>query len=227
MAMVQTLIPAFSQLLTPEKRVELSRLFAKTVKISLLGLIPSVMVLLIIAKPFLTLWAGKEFGEHSIYPFYILLIGIFFSIIVYVPNCILLASGRSDVFAKFYLFEIIPYIAATLLLVNYFGILGAAMAFALKETVNSLIFMRFTKRHTGLYYNFKAELGNFALGFLAFSPAVLVALCYDNFSIWLLPLIPICLVLYIWVAWTRLIEDEEKNWIMNKISPFINRKKLK
>jgi len=217
MAMVQTLIPAFSQMLSPERKEELKSLFSRTVKIGLLGLIPSVMFLLIIAKPFLTLWAGKEFGVESIYPFYILLAGISFNIIVYVPNCVLMASGRSDVFARVFGLEIVPYILVTIFLIHQFGIFGAAMAFAIKETVNSLIFIGYTKKYTGLSYNFKEQLGNFVLGVLVFLPAVLVALCYDNFSLWLLLLIPLSFVAYAWLAWKKIISEEERVWISNRI----------
>lgn len=220
MAMVQTLIPAFSQLLAPEKKAQLDALFTRSVRISLMGIIPSIMFLMIIAKPFFTIWAGHEFGEGSIYPYYILLIGIFFSIVVYVPNCILLASGRSDVFAKFYLFEVIPYVAVTYLLVHYFGIIGAALAYSLRETVNALIFIRFARKYAKVTLHLKHYYLQFFLGFLVFLPAALFAFGYDNFSWWLLLWLPASLLLYVWVAWKKMISEEERAWGMGKLRAF-------
>lgn len=223
MAMVQTLIPAFSQLLAPEKKAQLDALFTRSVRISLMGIIPSIMFLMIIAKPFFTIWAGHEFGEGSIYPYYILLIGIFFSIVVYVPNCILLASGRSDVFAKFYLFEVIPYVAVTYLLVHYFGIIGAALAYSLRETVNALIFIRFARKYANVTLHLKHYYLQFLLGFLVFLPAALFAFLYNNFSWWLLLWLPLSLLAYVWVAWKKMISDEERAWGTEKIRAFTSK----
>lgn len=220
MAMVQTLIPAFSQLLTPEKRGQLTALFTRTVRISLLGLIPSVMVLLIIAKPFFTLWAGAEFGIGSMPPFYILLIGIFFSILVYIPNCVLMAAGRSGVFAKVYILEVLPYGLITYFLVRELGIIGAALALALKEVVNAMIFIRFTEKYTGLTFKLSSYQAGMIQGLLAFVPAVLFAFLYDNFSLWLILLVPSSFVLYCYIAWKKMITDEEKIWLITKWKQF-------
>ena len=217
MAMVQTLIPAFSQLLAPDKKAQLDALFTRSVRISLMGIIPSIMFLMIIAKPFFTIWAGQEFGNGSIYPYYILLIGIFFSILVYVPNCILLASGRSDVFAKFYVFEVIPYVIVTYLLVRYFGIIGAALAYSLREMVNAFVFIHFARKFANVRLQLSDYYLHFTLGFLVFLPAALFAFLYSNFSWWLLLWLPLSLLLYVWVAWKKMISDEERIWAGVKI----------
>ena len=218
MAMVQTLIPAFSQLLGANKRAELENLFARTVKISLMGLLPSILFLLIIAKPFFTIWAGREYGINSIYPFYILLIGIFFSIIVYVPNCILISSGKSDVFAKFYLFEIVPYAAFAYFLVSNFGIIGAAIAWSAREVVNALFFLYFAKKHTGLAIHVGKNLPDYLLGVAVFIPAIGFALFYNNFSLWLLVLLPASIIAYLIIVWKRILDTNERAFVQAKLS---------
>lgn len=223
MAMVQTLIPAFSQLLTPGKKPQLDALFTRSVRISLMGIIPSIMFLMIIAKPFFTIWAGQEFGQGSIYPYYILLIGIFFGVLVYIPNCILLASGRSDIFAKFYLFEVIPYVIITWLLITYFGIIGAAMAYSLREMVNALVFIRFARKFADVRLRLRDFYLHFTLGFLVFLPASLYAFLYSNFSWWLLLLLPISLLLYAWVAWRKMLSEEERAWALIKFQGMLNK----
>ena len=71
-AMIQSLLPAFSQLLSPEKKPELDKLFSRSLRINIIGLLPTIVFLFIIAKPFFTIWAGENFGRESSLPFYIL-----------------------------------------------------------------------------------------------------------------------------------------------------------
>lgn len=221
MAMVQTLLPAFSQLLTPEKREQLTSLFTRCVRIGLIGLVPSVMILLIIAKPFFTLWAGAEFGRESVFPFYILLAGVFFSLLVYIPNTILLSSGRSGLFARFYLIEILPYAALAYLLIQLNGIIGAALAWSIRETVNAFTFIYFTKKHTGLTIEFRQYFNVLSAGALVFLPTALVAFLYNSFSFWVFLLLPFSLAAYGWIIWNKFIDPAERDWatgILNKLS---------
>lgn len=224
MAMVQTLIPAFSQLMSPEKRAELNKLFSRTLRLSLIGLLPSIMLMLVVAQPFFTVWAGKEYGENSVYPCYILLAGIFFSILVYIPNCILLSSGRSEVFARFYLIEIVPYAILTYFLISYWGIIGAALAWSIREIVNALFFIRFTKKYTGLSLNLSRQLRGFITGFLMMVPAALLALFYDNFSWWLILLTPAGVLAYFIIVWKKLVDENERVWVRNTINRLLRRK---
>lgn len=217
MAMVQSLIPAFSQLLTPEKRTELDALFSRALRISLVGLLPSIMVLFVIARPFFTIWAGAEFGLESVYPFYILLSGIFFSIMVYVPNCLIMSYGRPDINAKVYWIELLPYAVIAFFLINSFGILGAALAWSLRETLNAFIFIWLTKRIVGVSFNFFSLFVSLALGVFILMPPMLFAVFYNNFSLWLIPFVAISMSLYLLLIWKRLVNKDEKVWIKNKI----------
>ncbi len=218
MAMVQTLIPAFSQLLSPDKRSALNALFNRCLRISMMVLVPSIMVLLILGKPFFTIWAGKEFGLESTLPFYILLVGIFFSILVYVPNCILMSTGRSDLFGKFYLAEIIPYAALSFILIRNFGILGAAAAWSIREIVNAFFFIMYTKKVAGITFDVKSELKALLPGILIFLPAAIFALFVDNFSPWLIAMVPLSLAAYVWFMWKKVVDPDEKKWLMERIN---------
>lgn len=220
-ATVQSLIPAFSQLLTPEKRTEFDALFSRALRISLIGLLPAVMFLFVIARPFFTIWAGEEFGKESVYPFYILLAGVFFTIIVFVPNSVVMAYGRTDVFAKAYWIELLPYAFAAFLLTNSLGILGAALAWSLKEILNAFIFIWLTKRIVGVSFNFFSQFAGLALGLLILMPPMLFAAFYDNFSPWLIPLAAFCVGFYLFIVWKKLVNRDEKLWIKDKINKFL------
>src|SRR5690348_15913957 len=60
-SMTQSLVPAFSQLTAPEKRDEFNALFSRGLRLNLIVLLPGIMFLFVIARPFFTIWAGPEF----------------------------------------------------------------------------------------------------------------------------------------------------------------------
>ena len=223
MSIVQALIPAFSQLQAPEKRTELNTLFSRSIRFSLAGLLPSIIFLLIIAKPFFTIWAGPEFGKESIFPFYFLLVGIFFSIIVYVPNCVLTGFGRADIFARVYWIEMLPYIVIAFLLIHLFGIWGAAISWSLREIFNALLFVFFSKKYTGVSFSILKQFRDFIPGIIILLPVTFFALFYNNYSFWLISFIPVSFGAYIYMVWKKIMIHEEKVWVIGYIRRFLKK----
>ncbi|MBK7708117.1 MAG: oligosaccharide flippase family protein [Acidobacteria bacterium] len=131
-AMILSLIPAFSQLTAANKREAFDNLFARGIRIAMILLLPTIMLLFVLGRPFLTLWAGEEFGRESTYPFYILLLGLLFSIISFIPYSALLAVGRTDVFAKIYWVELFLYAILAVVLIGRFQAIGPAAAYSLR-----------------------------------------------------------------------------------------------
>lgn len=220
LAMVQTLLPAFSQLVGGKKVKELNLLFSRTIRVSFIGLVPIILILLIIARHFFTLWAGEEFGQASIYPFYILLIGIIFGVVAYIPNCILMAAGKTKLFARLYIFEIIPYALLGYVLIHFFGIVGAAIAYSTREIVNAFISIRLVKRNTGITHSVWENGSRYLLSVIPFLPAVIAALFFNASLLLLAILLPIGVVGYLWFAWTLLIDQTERDWVKIKF-PFL------
>jgi O-antigen/teichoic acid export membrane protein len=58
-AMIQTLIPAFSQLMTPGKWEQLNGLFSRALRMNIIGMLPILAGLFVIARPLFTIWAGR------------------------------------------------------------------------------------------------------------------------------------------------------------------------
>lgn len=214
-AIVQSLLPAFSQLMSPEKKNELAELYRKSSKLSFIVIIPVIMGLLVIAKPFFTLWAGPEFGKESIIPFYILLLGIFFAIAAYVPNCMILASGNPVVFSKFYLLQILPYGLITYVLISKFGIIGAAVAFSLRETFNSFYFIHMAKKVTRISFTVWSEFDKIFTSILFFVPSIVLTFVVHNFSFWQLFIFPCSLLLYSVYIWRLVLNTNEKSVVIN------------
>ena len=223
-AMIQSLLPAFSQLLTSEKKAELNKLFSRSLRINIIGLLPIIAFLFVIAKPFFTVWAGEDFGRESSAPFYILLFGLFFNIIAYIPHSVLMASGRSDVFAKIYWIELFPYIFIIAILTYRFGAVGAALAWSLRVILDASVIIWFSVKITKISLNiFNCNGKLFLVSSLLLVPPILIALSIDNYSIWLLFLMPVCFMFYFLVVWKNFIENEEKALLVNKFYASFNR----
>ncbi len=223
-AMVQSLIPAFSQLLTNNSRDQLNSLFSRSLRINILGFIPVIVCLVAIAQPFFTIWAGEAFGRESTLPFYILLIGLFFTLVAYIPYSTLMAAGRTDIFAKLYWLELIPYVLVVALLTNRFGAVGAAAAWSLRGIMDAVLIVWLAKRSVGLSLNIFKGKGLIFLFLLAtLTPPLLVLGLFGNYSIWLAVLLPLCVTIYLLVIWKNFLESEEKIWLSNTIHAVFSR----
>jgi O-antigen/teichoic acid export membrane protein len=223
LAIGQTLVPAFSQMLAPEKKGALNLLFSRSFRGCLLLLLPVTMFLIVIAQPFFNVWAGPEFGRESIIPFYILMGGIFFSLLMYLPNTILLANGRTDLFAKTYWIEILPYLGLAWLLISQFGIAGAALAWSVREICNAILFYWFSKKYTKISYDFSINYTYMSLAVVVLVMPVIFARSVNNFSVWLLLIVPVAILLYLAIAWKHLITEEERVIVKNKMNPLFKK----
>lgn len=216
LAMTQSLIPAFSQLLAPDKKIEFETLFARSIRLNLIWILPGLTCMFVIAKPFFTIWAGAEFGAESSMPFYILLLGLFFSILAFIPHSTITASGRTDVLAKLYWIQLVLYVVAALWLVHSYQIVGAAIAWSLRATIDAFLVIWLSKKIVGVSVNFFSHFVSLFIGVIFLLLPVAFAVFYDNFSLWLIPVTFISLALYAGIIWRNFVDSDEKKWIKAK-----------
>lgn len=221
-SMAQSLIPAFSQLLLPEKREQLNRLIRSSLRINVFGLLPVIGILFIIAKPFFTVWAGDDFGRESTWPFYILLTGLFFNLNAYIPGSLLLAAGRTDILAKVFWIELVPYIFVAGVLTTYFGAVGAATAWSLRVVADCLIVFLLAKRLLGVQFRFVDRFQHLVFGIAVLSLPILIAWVF-GFSGWALMLSLVCTAVYPLIIWRSNIDDSEKTWLQAKLVGMLGR----
>ena len=215
-AMIQSLVPAFSQLLAPEKKNKFESLFSQSIRLNMIWLFPAVMFLFVVAKPFLTLWLSEEFGRESSTPLYILLIGLFFYTLASVPHGTITASGRTDLFAKLYWFELVIFIPVTIFFINSFGINGAALAWSLRTLFDAVVLIWLAKRINGVTFRFHNQFKTLTPAIITLLPSMLFVTFYGNFSLWLIPMVSVSLILYSLFTWRYFFDKDEKNWIKNK-----------
>jgi O-antigen/teichoic acid export membrane protein len=214
LSMGQSLMPAFAQLLTPDRRQELIGLFRRAVRISMFGLLPAMAVLAVIARPFFTIWAGPDFGRESTVPFFILLFGLFFNLNAYIPAGLILASGRTDLIAKLYWIEIVPYITITALLAGRYGAIGAAAAWSIRVIADAIIFFWLASRVCNVSAGIKTIVVRFVGGMVIVAPVFIGAIMFPGIPTLaaLVILVP-TISAYCILTWKTVIDVEEKKWV--------------
>jgi len=226
LAMVQSLVPAFSQLLAPEKRSEFNALFTRGIKISITGLLPTLMLMFVVARPFFTLWAGPEYGRQSSLPFYILLGGLLFSIVAFVPYGCLVAAGKNDQIAKLHWSEVVPYAVLAYFLISYLGIAGAALAWSIRVAVDAAVATWMARSIVGTDVPLRRIILTGVAGGLVLTPPIFIVLLYDNYSPILLAAVPVCLAVYALVIWKYMARPDERRWVIAKLMMQFNKLRL-
>lgn len=138
-SLVVTLFPAFSALEGSNDRPRTEILFVRSVKYLLLVMGPVVLGLAFFAAEALALWIGQEFAQQSTITFQLLVLGVFVNSLAHVPFTFLYSVGRPDIPAKFHLLEVPFYVAVGWTLVEKWGIAGAAGAWTLRVSADSLL----------------------------------------------------------------------------------------
>lgn len=213
-AMSHSLIPAFSQLLLPDKRVELESLSGRSLRLNMIGLVPGIIFLFIIARPFFTTWAGKEFGDESTLVFYCLLGGLSVNLPACIPYCILMALGKATTIAALYWSELVPYLILIFTLTKHYGVIGAAIAWSVRMLIDGLIFFWLAKRESTTKLSI-IRLSDCSVLFLLlpFSPAMLLAFVFESRAVWVMCAFLSGSIVYSLIVWRKLLQGGERAWL--------------
>ena len=225
-AMVQSLVPAFSQLTGPDRWVEFNNLFSRSIRIYLICLPPAIMFLFVIARPFFTFWAGEEFGRESTVPFYILLCGLMINLVAFVPYSTITAIGRSDVFAKLYWIELFAFAGLGYFMVNKFGLIGAAASWSIRMSIDGMLVTLLAKRYVRVEFEFLRYFLYFATGALIMSPPMIAAWVFQDRPSLAIGLGILCLGVYGIMTWKYLVQLEEALWIKAQVMNWARRVRL-
>lgn len=218
-----TLFPAFSALDGSKDRRRTDILFARAVKFVLVTLGPIVLVAALYAEQALQVWLGASFAIESAAVFRILAIGVLVNAIAYIPFTLLQGTGRPDLPAKFHLLELPIYVGVAWLLVNRWGIAGAAWAWTLRMVLDALLLFAAASRVHGLS---PRSLRSSGAGHAFCALLTLGGACYALSRLaGGLPLVALglllagLLVLFAWYAWQRILDDADRGAIRSALKP--------
>lgn len=215
-AMIQSLIPAFSQLQGSANREHLNNLYSRGIRLNIIVMLPVIATLIIAAEPFMRMWAGPEYATQGIIPFYILLFGLLFNLPAFLPYATILAAGRSDVFAKLYLLELVPYIFVVFFLTSQYGIVGAAAAWSIRITVDAVLQFYLARRLGGVGRP-DVKFSLVAVGALILVPPLVVHRILDGQLLVTSTVLVFSLVGYLIFVWARLLDSSEIDWGKDKL----------
>lgn len=220
-SIVQSLMPAFSQLQSEEDRPALNALYSRGIRLTLVWLVPAVVFMILVGRPFFTYWFGPDFGRESTVPFYITLAGFFFNVIAYFPFTALMSAGRSEVFAKLYWMELVPYILLVWLLASRFGAKGAAAAWSIRVVFDAVLLF-WLSRKIGMRFDHARISSFFAVAVLMLLPVFGLAF-FGQLNTVIIAAALISGVVYSVVVWRRVLQSEEIAWLKGLVSQYFVR----
>lgn len=137
-ALAAVLYPAFSASFNQD-RERTARLFGQGVKYAFIALFPITLALLTLSREVLELWIGAEFARNSYRVLQILAVGVLINSLAQIAYALVQGAGRPDLTAKFHLAELPFYLAALGWLVPAYGVMGAALAWTGRVTVDAVL----------------------------------------------------------------------------------------
>jgi O-antigen/teichoic acid export membrane protein len=135
-AVVATLLPAFSALMVAASADERTRRFSQAVKVVALAIGPILVALAAFAPEVLTVWVGAEFAAVGALPLRILALGVFWSALAHILVSLLQGVGRPDLVARAHGVELVVYVPLLTWLILGWGVVGAAVAWTLRATLD-------------------------------------------------------------------------------------------
>lgn len=139
--------PALSLTLSGDATSERSgRIYRGTTFLSLMMLIAGGALLSASASSGLSIWLGDDFARNATTVLVLLVAASVVNGIAQAPYGLIQAAGRPDITAKLHMLEAPVYIVAAFLLVSAYGIVGAAIAWGLRITVDAVALAWFSGR---------------------------------------------------------------------------------
>jgi O-antigen/teichoic acid export membrane protein len=219
-ALLQSLIPAFSQLQVHPDQTALELLYRRALRGMMYWALPGAVFICAVARPFFTVWAGPEFGRESTLPLYLLMGGVVCEILAYVPYALLITLGRTDLIARCQLSLVIPYLIGSALLIHQFGAAGAAVAWSLRAVASAFLFSRFARRSSGFAFApWPDNKRTFAIAVaILVVPVTLVALLTSSMTV-RIGVVLAAVALYGMLTLTRVLTEDERA-ALRRMIPF-------
>jgi O-antigen/teichoic acid export membrane protein len=125
--------------LASESALEKRSLYAKSFKHVAIIMFGVCLGSALLAYPFLAIWINPDFASQSLVIVCILVIGIWINSMALVPFTFLHANGVTKLTAIFHLIELALYILVLYYFVQIWGLVGAALAWVLRITLDLVL----------------------------------------------------------------------------------------
>jgi len=218
-AIGQSLFPAFSRLQAGADREPLKRLYERVLRGCLICLGPTALIMTVTARPFFTIWAGSEYGRESAFPFYILLVGLIFNVLAYIPSTLLVAFDKHRITARFNLIQLLPYGLFAGVLVYRFGAVGAAAAWSLRLLLDALFLFFMASRVARFsFWPFSGGWRSYPTAIAVLLVPVPLVLSEMASPVILFVIAAVSLSAYGTMIWRYVLTAEERAWVWEQFN---------
>jgi O-antigen/teichoic acid export membrane protein len=185
---------------------------------------PLCLALFVFGPTLLGIWLGPAFAQAAGLALRILSAGIFLTGLAVLPLALLYGSGRPDLPAKINLFQVAVHIPLTIILVQRWGITGAAMAVAVRCAEDFVFYEWASRKAAGRYVATPDERSRdrrLVLSAIALGVAFVVGMLVLRVSAPVTIAIAVAGVAgYAWVCWSRVLSPGERRaWLGMFLSP--------
>lgn len=175
-AVVLALVPAISANLSAPMAV--GDASARATRFVVLAVAPISVLAIALGRETMALWLGPSFAERAAAAVPLLALGVLANAAGFVPSITLVSVGRPDVPAKLLLVELVPFVLLSWFAINSFGLVGAALAWALRAGADAvfltLCLFRIWPQSTPPYFSRRNLIGGASTVALVASSAVLI-----------------------------------------------------
>ena len=147
-SLASVMFPAFSAVYQ-SNQLQTRKLYRQSLLLLQWLMLPAVCGLILFSYEILLLWLNKEFAENSSLILQILGVGIFFSNLAQISFSFLQAAGHPQITAKIHAIELPLFLIILWILINHFGIIGAALASTIRIISDQLFLMIFADKIMG------------------------------------------------------------------------------
>jgi O-antigen/teichoic acid export membrane protein len=211
-SLMPVLFPAFSAYAAGHEP-KLAILHRRAVKYLFLALAPCIVGVIVLAKPFLSVWINPDFAEVSAPIMQLLAVGVMLNAIAWVSQGAIHAMGRPDLTAKLHLVELPVYLGVLWVFIHSWGLIGVALAWVLRVGIDSALLIWWKNRLLAATARAPITVeGRLILGgilllggaiFITITPSVPIKVSGLSF-----------IILGIgFLAWQHLLDDQEKEQI--------------
>jgi O-antigen/teichoic acid export membrane protein len=144
------LLPALARLESEGKTEEYRSLYGKSLSGMFLLVTPATLLLALVARPFLTLWAGPTYAAHGAELLLIVLVGVWAYALSWVTQSYMLSAAKTKTLAWLQAVELGPYLGAAWVLTAKWGAVGAAVVWSVRLVLDCIVRFVIVHRSAGL-----------------------------------------------------------------------------
>jgi O-antigen/teichoic acid export membrane protein len=145
-ALAAALFPRLTSMMAID-REKAWHVYDKSLKLTVVTMLPICLGIAIGSYWGITFWLGLDFAQESWRIASILAVGLFLNGVAQIPFAAVQAAGRAQATAVLHLGEFVFYIGLLLLLLHFFGLIGAAIGWVIRVGADLSFLLIFAKKY--------------------------------------------------------------------------------